>query len=144
MRGQEFDIKTCITRQFLRHWLIEPHGYLHSFSLGGDNDTTVKIVVIIPQAYLYAPVLTIHLTAGHLWHKIPLFRRIVQTNGTPLHCPHAVVDNLYAGVLLVVETSVETVAEHQHVHTLPLKILAVVELQILTPGNNGHEGQNNH
>ena len=37
------------------------------------------------------------------------------------------VDNLNAGILLVVETAVEGVAEHQHVDALALEILQVVQ-----------------
>ena len=40
--------------------------------------------------------------------------------------PQIPMDNLNAGILLVVETSVERIAEYQHVNTRPLEVLAVV------------------
>ena len=36
------------------------------------------------------------------------------------------VNNLDTGVLLVVETSVKTVAEYQHIHSLTFEVLKVV------------------
>ena len=37
-------------------------------------------------------------------------------------------DDLNAGILLIVETAIETIAEHQHVHALTLKIFTIVQL----------------
>lgn len=37
-------------------------------------------------------------------------------------------DDLNAGILLIVETAIETVAEHENVHALTLKIFTVIQL----------------
>ena len=73
-------------------------------------------------------------------HQVPLLRGVVQTHGTALYGTHTMMDDLNARVLLVVETAVETIAEHQHVDTLTLEILAVVELQVLTHRRQGQQG----
>ena len=39
-------------------------------------------------------------------------------------------DNLNSGVLLIIESTGECVAEHKHVHALRLKILLVVEFKV--------------
>ena len=53
-------------------------------------------------------------------------------------------DDFNTRVLLVVETSVETVAENQYVDALPFEILEVVQFQILRLANGGrHQRQRN-
>ena len=37
-------------------------------------------------------------------------------------------DDLNARILLIVETAIETVAEHENVHALTLKIFTVIQL----------------
>lgn len=37
-------------------------------------------------------------------------------------------DDLNAGILLIVKTAIETVAEHKNVHALTLKIFTVIQL----------------
>ena len=127
LRGQELNVQTSLAYQFLGNRLIEPHGYLHCLSLGCHHYPTVEVVVIITHRHLDGAVLTVNLTVSHLGHQVPLLGRIVQTHGTTLYCTHTVVNDLYTRVLLVVEASIETVAEYQHVHTLPLEILAVIQ-----------------
>ena len=56
---------------------------------------------------------------------------LVQTHGTTLHGAHAVVNNFDAGVLLIVEASVEVVAIDQNIDTLAFEILKVVESEVL-------------
>lgn len=41
---------------------------------------------------------------------------------------HPMMDDLNAGILLIVETAIETVAEHENVHALTLKIFTVIQL----------------
>ena len=40
-------------------------------------------------------------------------------------------DNLNARVLLIIETTIETVAEHEYIDTLSFEVLTVVQFQIL-------------
>ena len=49
---------------------------------------------------------------------------------TSLNGSYAVVDDLYSGVLLVVETAVEKVAVHKDVDALALEIFRIVQNQI--------------
>ena len=128
LRRQELQVEASIACQFLRHGLVEIDRNLHSLSLRCDHHPTVEVVIVIAHAHLNASRLTVHLSVGHLGHQVPLLRRVVQTHSTTLHSAHTMMDDFDARVLLVVETTIETVAEHQHVHALPLKVLAVVQL----------------
>ena len=135
MRGQELQIETCFASQFLWDGLVEPYGNLHSLAFGCDHDAAVKIIVIVAQSHLDGTFLTIHLSAGHRWHEIPLLRGVVQTDGTSLDSAHTVMDNLNTRILLVVETAVEAVAIDEYVHTLALEVLEVIKFQVLCPAN---------
>ena len=128
LRGQELQIEACFPCQFLGHGFIEPHGNLNGLTLGSHHHATVEVIVVVAHRYLDAAFLTIYLTADGLRHKIPLLWGIVQTDGTTLYRAYPVVDDLDTRVLLVVESAVETVAEHQHVDTLALEVFTVVEL----------------
>ena len=75
--------------------------------------------------------LPVHLAVGHHRHQVPLFRGVVQSDGTTLYGTHAVMNDFNAGILLVVETSVKTVAEYQHVDCPTFEIVEVVERQVL-------------
>ncbi len=77
------------------------------------------------------PVFTIDFAAGHRRYEIPLLRGVVQTDGSALNGSYSVMDNLNSRVLLVVETTIETIAEHQHVYALTLEVFKVVQLKIL-------------
>ena len=140
LRRQELDVEARLASQFLRHGLIQVDGYLHSLTLGSDHHATVEVVVVVAHAHLDATLLAVHLAAGHLWHQVPLLRGVVQTHGTALYGTHTMVDDLNARVLLVVETAVETVAEHQHVDPLSLEILEVVKLQVLPHRRHRQQG----
>ena len=53
-------------------------------------------------------------------------------------------DDLYAGVLLIVESAGECIAEYQHINTLSLKILLVIKLErTRRPGGFVTSGYNN-
>ena len=142
MRRQELQIEACITCQLLRNRLVEPNGNLHSFTFCCDHHTTVKVVVIIAHTHLDAAVFTIHLTAGHLGHQVPLLRGIVQSNSTTLNGANTMMNNLDARILLVVESAIKAVAEYENVNTLTLEILTIVKSQILCSTHcGGEQGQ---
>ena len=137
LRRQELDVEASLASQFLRHGLVEPDGNLHGLTLDGHDDAAVEVlgeasvsaaqrIFLIAHGDLDGAVHAVHLAVGHLRHEVPLFGCVVQTDSSALDGPHAVVDDLDTGVLLVVEPAVKTIAEHQHVHPLPLEILAVV------------------
>ena len=141
-RGQELQVKACVSHQFLWHRLVQPHGYLHSLSLGGDHQSAIEVIVFIAQSHLYTSLFLVHLAVSHLGHQVPLLWRIVQPHGSALDVSHAMLDNLNARILLVVESAIETVAEYQDVHSLSLKIVAVIESQVLRlRERRGHDGQ---
>ena len=128
---KELQIQTCIADKLFGNRLVKPDGDLHRFPLGGDHNAAVEIIVVIAQAHFDAALFAVHFPIGHFRHQIPLFRCVVQTHGTSLDGPYAVLDNLNAGILLVIESAIKTVAENQHIYALPLKIAAVVQFQIL-------------
>ena len=45
-------------------------------------------------------------------------------------------NNLNTRVLLIIETTVKTVAEHQDIHSLTFEVFTVVQLQILCMTNS--------
>ena len=127
LRGQELDIQSCLTSQLCWYGLVQPDGNLYCLAFGCHHDTAVEVIVIIAQGYLDATVLFVDLTAGHLWHQVPLLRGVVQTNGSTLYGTNPVMNHLDTRIFLVVKAAIETIAEHQHVHTLAFKILKVVK-----------------
>ena len=135
-RGQELQIKTSFASQFFRYGLIEPYGNLHRLTLCCYYSTTVEVIIVVTHGHLNTTILTVHLPAGHLRHEVPLFRRIVQSYGTTLNRPYTVLYNLNTRVLLVIEATVETVAEYQNIHSLTFEVLTVVQLQILSMTNS--------
>jgi hypothetical protein len=74
---------------------------------------------------------TVNLPACHLRNEVPLLGSVVQTNSTALNRSHAMMNDFYSRILLIVESSVKTVAEDQHVDSLSLEILLLIELQVL-------------
>ena len=68
---------------------------------------------------------------------------VVHTHGTTLYCTYTVVDNLNTRVLLIIESSIEAVAEHQHIAPLAFEILEIVQLEILGMGCC-HRQQSDH
>ena len=112
LRRQELYIEACLASQLLRYGLVQIDGNLHGLALGCDDDTAVEVVVIVTHGNFDTAVLTIHLPAGHLRHKIPLFGRIVQADGSTLYGTHTMMNDFNAGVLLVIETTIKTVTEY--------------------------------
>ena len=50
-------------------------------------------------------------------------------------------NNLDTRVLLIVEASIEIIAEHQYIYALSLKILTLIKLQILWLTANRHRNK---
>ena len=121
-RRQKLEVEASLTSQFLWYRLIEPDGYLYGLSFSGHHDPTVEIIVIVTQRHLDGTFLLVHLPVGHLRHKIPLLRGVVQTDSTSLDGTHAMLDDLDARILLVVESTIETVAKDQYINALSLEI----------------------
>ena len=130
-RRQELKVKACVAYKFFGHRLVKPNGYLDGFAIGGNDNAAVEVIIIITQTNLNAALLAVNLAVSHLRHQVPLFRSVVQTDGTTLHGAYAMLDDFYARVLFIIETAVETVAENQHVDALTLKIAAVVKHKVL-------------
>ena len=137
LRGQELDVQTCLAGDGVGHGLVQPHGYLHGLPVGSHRDAAVEVVVVVAQAHFDALVVAIYFAVGHRGHQVPLFGGVVESDGAALHGAHAVVYDLDARVFLVVESSVETVAEYEHVDALPFEIFLFVELQVLCRGVDG-------
>ena len=48
------------------------------------------------------------------------------TDSTTLHRTNAMMNNFNTRVLLIIETTIKTITEHQHVYSLPFKIFSLV------------------
>ena len=128
LRRQELYIEACLASQLLWYGLVQIDGNLHCLALGSHHHTAVEVVVVVTHGYFDATVLTVHLPAGHLRYKIPLLGRIIQADGSTLYGTYTMMNDFNARVLLVIETAIKTVAEHQHIHSLTLKIFLFVQL----------------
>ena len=115
LRGQEFQVEARFPREHLRHRLVQVHGDLHGLALGLHDHAGIEVVPVEAHAHL---------------NEIPLLRRHVQAHGAALDGPHPVVDDLDAGILLVIESAAERVAEHEDIHALALEVAEVVQLQV--------------
>ena len=131
LRRQELQVESSISCQGCWHRLVEPHGYLHALALGGHHHATVEVVVIVAHFHLDASLLLIYFSVCHLGHQVPLFGRVVKSDSTALHGSHAVVYDFDARVLFVVESAIETIAEHQHIHSLSFEVFQFVQFQVL-------------
>ena len=131
LRRQEFDVQSRFACQSLGHGFVEPYGDLDGITLSRHNDAAVEVVVVIAQTHFDLTCIAVHGATCGLGHKVPLLGSLVQTHGTTLHGTHAVVNNFDAGVLLIVEASVEVVAIDQNIDTLAFEILKVVESEVL-------------
>ena len=137
LRRQELDVQSRFACQSLGHRLVEPNRNFYGslFPFGGrkgrHNDAAVEVVVVIAQTHFDLTCIAVHGATCGLGHKVPLLGSLVQTHGTTLHGTHAVVNNFDAGVLLIVEASVEVVAIDQNIDTLAFEILKVVESEVL-------------
>ena len=138
LRWQKFQIEASFTSQFLGYRFVEPYSNLDGLAFSCYHNTTIEILIktsssttqssgIVAHRYFDASFLMVYLTICHLWYQIPLFWCLVQSDGAALNGAYTVVDDLDARVLLVIESTVETVAEHQHVHTLTVEIFKVVQ-----------------
>ena len=75
--------------------------------------------------------IAVHSAVCGLGHKVPLFWCLVQTYSATLHGAYTMMDDFDAGVLLIVEASVEVVTIDQNIDTLAFEILKVVESKVL-------------
>ena len=131
LRRKELHVEASLAFKECRNRLVEVHFNPCTLALTCHHNPAFKIIVVVSQHYLYLVAFLVHLSAHHLRHEIPLLRGVAQSHGTTLCHAHPVLYNLDAGVLLIVESSVETIAEYEQVDALLFKILIVVKSQLL-------------
>ena len=142
---QEFEVEARIAFQFSRDRLVQINVNPDGLALRRHDKARVEVVVRIAQADFDGARLAVHGADGRLGDEVPLLRRVGQAHGAALHGAHAVVDDLDAGILLVIEAAGERVAVHQHIHALALKVLKIIEFQVrrrrAAAGRKGHQGK---
>ena len=67
----------------------------------------------------------------HFGNQIPLFRCIVQSDGSSLNGAHTMLDDFYSRILLVIKASIKTITEYQYINPSSLKIILFVQFHIL-------------
>ena len=124
---KELEIESRIPGKFLRDRFIEIHIDAEGLSLSGDNHPGVKVIVFKTKRNFYGIVFNIHLALRGRRHEVPLFRCAGKPHCSSLDGTHAVVDNLYSGVFLIVETAGEKVAVHEYIYSLFFEILQIIQ-----------------
>ena len=131
LRGEEFEVEPGLALQELGQRRVEVDRDLDRRALAGDHDARGEIVVGEAHRDLDGVGRVVDPALRRLRDQVPLLRRLGETHRAALHGPHAVMDDLDARVLLVVEPAGEGVAEHEHVHARPFEILPVVQDELL-------------
>ena len=140
LRGQEFQVEAGLALEGGRQRLVQVHVDPHRLADGGRDDAGIEVIIRETQADRDGTGFAVDLARGRGGDEVPLLRSRAQADGAALGGAHAVVDNLQAGVLLVVEAAREGVAVDQDVDALALEILQVIQLEV-SGGRTGTGGQ---
>ena len=97
--------------------------------VSGDNKPWVKVIVREAQADFDAVVQRINNSWSGFRGEVPLFRGVVEPDGSALGSSYAVVNDLDSWVLFIVEPPGEGVVVNENVHTLLLKVFKFIDFQ---------------
>ena len=128
--GKELKIESGVALEFFRYGLVKVNGYLHGGSLSGDHYPGVEVIIVITQSHLDGILIGLDFTVQCVRNEVPLLRGVAEPDGAALDGADSVVDDLDAGILLVIETSGEGVAVDKDVHALSFEVLQVVDFQV--------------
>ena len=124
--GDELQVETGLAHYGLGQRLVQIECELHRIALRGGHDARNEIVVVKAHLDFNGVIRLVH-SARRLGDQVPLLGGLGESHGAALDGSHAMMNDLDAGVLLVVEPAREGIAEHQEVDALPFKIAFVVQ-----------------
>ena len=122
----ELKVETGLAHYGLGQRLVQIECELHGVALRGGHDARNEIVVVEAHLDFNGVIRLVH-SARRLGDQVPLLGGLGESHGAALDGSHAMMNDLDAGVLLVVEPAREGIAEHQEVDALPFKIAFVVQ-----------------
>ena len=128
---QELQVEAGLALEECRYRLVQIDRDFHTFALRAHHYAGVEVIAVIAQAHLYGTGSPVHLPERSLGNQVPLFRCAGKAYSSALRRPDAVVDELYARVLFVIEAARKQVAVDKQVHSPGFIILQVVDLEIL-------------
>ena len=140
---EEFEVEPGLALKALRHGLVKVDINPHGPALGAYDEPGIEIIIRITQANLDRPLVRIDIAEGGLGHQVPLLRSVGEAHRPALHRADSVMDQLDAGVLLIVEAPGEKVAVDENIDSRPLVILQVIKFQRLLAGtaSGGKQGK---
>ena len=103
--GEEFQVESGVSLEFRRHRLVQVHVDPDGGAFAGHDQAGIEIIILETEFHLNRIVLRAHGALRRRRHEVPLLRGVVEPDGAALDGADAVVDDLQAGVFLVIESA---------------------------------------